>query len=187
MLGGMDIRGGTRDTRWVSAFGRSRLRLAGVLNSAFAEGLLSEQTHVHRLGLLFGTQLIDEQQLIGDLTLRRARSGPLDVARHAWRGLLTSARSVVGFGQPAKLPMLLVLDRAEDDRLLIGRHPACDVVVADPSVSRRHAQLTFRDGVWVLQDLASTNGTAVNGERVGRAALHSGDLVELGAQPFQIE
>jgi pSer/pThr/pTyr-binding forkhead associated (FHA) protein len=99
----------------------------------------------------------------------------------------TKGRRTVGFGQPAKLPMLLVLDRAEDDRLLIGRHPACDVVVADPSVSRRHAQLTFRDGVWVLQDLASTNGTAVNGERVGRAALHSGDLVELGAQPFQIE
>jgi FHA domain len=187
MHGGMDIQSGTRDTRWVSAFGRSRQRLAGVLNSAFAEGLLSEQTHVHRLGLLFGTQLIDEQQLIGDLTLRRARSRPLDVARHAWHGLLTSARSAAGFGQPAKLPMLLVLDRAEDDRLLIGRHPACDVVVADPSVSRRHAQLTFRDGVWVLQDLASTNGTAVNGERVGRAALHSGDLVELGAQPVQIE
>jgi hypothetical protein len=187
MHGGMDIRGCARDTRVVSAFGRPRQRLAGVLNSAFAEGLLSEQTHVHRLGLLFGTHLIDEQQLIGDLTLRRARSRPIDVARHAWRGLLTSVRTTAGFAQPEKPPMLLVLDRPEDERLLIGRHPACDIVVADPSVSRRHAQLTFRDGVWVLQDLASTNGSAVNGERVGRAALHSGDLVELGAQPFQIE
>jgi hypothetical protein len=187
MLGGMDIRARARDTRCVSAFGRPRQRLAGVLNSAFAEGLLSEQTHVHRLGLLFGPHLIDEQQLIGDLTLRRARSRPLDAARHAWHGLLTSVRATAGFAQPAKLPMLLVLDRAEDERLLIGRHPACDIVVADPSVSRRHAQLTFRDGVWILQDLASTNGTAVNGERVGRAALHSGDLLELGAQPFEIE
>jgi pSer/pThr/pTyr-binding forkhead associated (FHA) protein len=47
-------------------------------------------------------------------------------------------------------------------------------------VSRRHAQLTHRDGKWVIQDLASTNGTLVNGERVGRAALRAGDLVTLG-------
>ncbi len=187
MLRAMDIRRCARDTHCVSALGRSRQRLAGVLNAAFAEGLLSEQTHVHRLGLLFGPQLIDQQQLVGDLTLRRARSRPLDAGRRAWHSLLTSMRAAAGFGVAAKLPMLLVLDRTDADRLLIGRHPACDVVVADPSVSRRHAQLTFRDGVWVVQDLASTNGTAVNGERVGRAALHSGDLVELGAQPFQIE
>jgi FHA domain len=183
----MDKLGCTRDTRRVSAFGRSRQRLAGVLNSAFAEGLLSEQTHVYRLGLLFGPHLIDQQQLVGDLTLRRRRTRPADVARRAWRDLVESARGAAGFGEPVELPMLLVLDRAAGDRLLVGRHPACDVLVTDPSVSRRHAQLTFRDGVWVLQDLASMNGTAVNGERVGRTALHSGDVVELGAQAIQIE
>ena len=171
----------------MSALGRSRLRLASVLNSAFAEGLLSEQTHVYRLGLLFGPHLIDQQQLIGDLTLRTERSRSLEVARRAWGGLVASVRTTAGFGGCSKLPMLLVLDRGGCDRLLIGRHPACDVVVADPSVSRRHAQLTFRDGVWVLQDLASTNGTAVNGERVGRAAVHSGDLLELGGQTIQID
>lgn len=171
----------------MSALGRSRQRLAGVLNCAFAEGLLSEQTHVYRLGLLFGPHLVDQQQLIGDLTLRRDRARPMEAARRAWRGLAASARTTARFGRSSKLPMLLVLDRADCERLLIGRHPACDVVVADPSVSRRHAQLTFRDGVWVLQDLASTNGTAVNGERVGRAALRSGDLVELGAQALQID
>ena len=170
----------------MSALGRSRQRLAGVLNSAFAEGLLSEQTHVYRLGLLFGPHLIDQQQLIGDITLRRGRSRPAQVARRAWRGLLASARTTAGFGERS-LPMLLVLDRADCDRLLIGRHPACDLVVADPSVSRRHAQLTYRDGAWVLQDLASTNGTVVNGERVGRTSLHSGDLVTLGAQAIQID
>jgi pSer/pThr/pTyr-binding forkhead associated (FHA) protein len=80
-----------------------------------------------------------------------------------------------------------VLDRAEGERLILGRDPTCDVVVTDPTVSRRHAQLTFRDGVWVLQDLASRNGTAVNGERVGRMVLHSGDVVALGAQPIHID
>ena len=85
------------------------------------------------------------------------------------------------------MPLLLVLDRAEHNRLLIGRHPACDVVVGDPSVSRRHAQLTFRDGVWVLRDLASTNGTTVNGERVGRITLYTGDIIALGNQAIQID
>jgi pSer/pThr/pTyr-binding forkhead associated (FHA) protein len=171
----------------VYAFGRSRQRLAGVLNSAFAEGLLSEQTHVHRLGLLFGPSLVDPQQLIGDLTLRRRRQPPLAAARHAWRALTASLRDTTGFGRSSAAPLLLVLDRAEGERLILGRDPMCDVVVTDPTVSRRHAQLTFRDGVWVLQDLGSRNGTAVNGERVGRMALHSGDILALGAQPIHID
>src|ERR1700675_3118340 len=104
----MDIRACARDTRSVSALGRSRQRLAGVLNSAFAEGLLSEQTHVHRLGLLFGPHLIDQQQLIGDITLRRGRSRSAQVARRAWRALVASARTTAGLGESAKLPMLLV-------------------------------------------------------------------------------
>jgi pSer/pThr/pTyr-binding forkhead associated (FHA) protein len=96
-------------------------------------------------------------------------------------------RDAVGFGGSPGMPLLLALDRVESKQLLIGRHPACDVVVADASVSRRHAQLTFRDGVWVLQDLASTNGTTVNGERVGRAALRAGDIVALGNQIIQVD
>jgi hypothetical protein len=172
----------------VSALGRSRQHLAGVLNSAFAEGLLSEQTHSYRVGLLFGPRLIDPQRLVGDLTLRRGRSQPLAaLARHGWDVLAASRRAIAGFGGSSMAPLLLVLDRAESDRLLVGRHPACDVVVANPSVSRRHAQLTFRDGVWVLQDLASTNGTSVNGERVGRSTLRAGDVISLGNQAIQID
>jgi hypothetical protein len=182
----VDIRGCARDTRLVYAIGRSRQRLAGVLNSAFAEGLLSEQTHVHRLGLLFGPSLVDPQQLIGDLTLRR-RQPPLAAARHAWRALTASLRGTAGLGRSSATPLLLVLDRAEGERLIVGRDPTCDLVVTDPTVSRRHAQLTFRDGVWVLQDLASRNGTAVNGDRVGRMVVHSGDIVALGAQPIHID
>jgi hypothetical protein len=172
----------------VSSLGRSRQHLAGVLNSAFAEGLLSEQTHSYRLGLLFGPRLIDPQRLVGDLTLRRGHSQPLAaLARHAWGVLAASGRAIAGFGGSSMVPLLLVLDRAESDRLLVGRHPTCDVVVANPSVSRRHAQLTFRDGVWVLQDLASTNGTSVNGERVGRSTLRAGDVISLGNQAIQID
>ena len=170
----------------MAALGRSRQRLAGVLNAAFAEGLLSEQTHSYRLGLLFGPRIIDQQRLVGDLTLRRGRSGTLGGVRDAWAALAESARTLTRRGGPSAVALLLALDWAESDRLLVGRHPACDIVLSDPSVSRRHAQLTFR-GVWVIQDLASTNGTAINGAQVGRAALHAGDVLTLGSQPVQID
>jgi FHA domain len=183
----MDMWARARDTRVVSAFGRSRQHLAGVLNSAFAEGLLSEQTHSYRLGLLFAPHLIDPQRLVGDLALRRGRSWSMAVARDAWGVLAASVRSTAGSGGSRIEPLLLALDAAERDRLLVGRHPACDVVVADPTVSRRHAQLTLRGGVWVLQDLASKNGTSVNGKRVGRIRLHAGDVISLGNQAIQID
>ncbi len=171
----------------VSGLGRSRKRLAGVLSSAFAEGLLSEETHSYRLELLFGPRLIDPQRLVGDLVLRGGRSQPTVIARRAWRALAASIRAVAVSGGSTNAPLLLALDGFETEELLVGRHPACDVVLADTSVSRRHAQLTYRDGVWVLQDLASTNGTAVNGERVGRAALCAGDIIVLGNQIVQVD
>jgi len=183
----MDTRAWQRDTRRVSTLGCSRQRLAGILNSAFAEGLLSEQTHSYRLGLLFGPRLIDQQRLIGDLTLRRGRSRAADGARDAWAALAERVRTLTRRGESSSVLLLLVLDRAEREELLVGRHPRCDVVLTDPSVSRRHAQITFRDGVWVIQDLASMNGTSVNGAPVGRMALHAGDIVALGSQSIQID
>ena len=70
---------------------------------------------------------------------------------------------------------------------MIGRHPDCDVVMADATVSRRHARLIFRDGGWIIQDLASTNGTRLNGEYVGRCRLRPGDQLALGDQLLQID
>jgi pilus assembly protein CpaF len=71
--------------------------------------------------------------------------------------------------------------------LLVGRHHACDVVLPESSVSRRHARLVFRDGTWVVQDLESTNGTIVNGVRVGRCALRPGDHLILGDAHLRID
>ena len=101
--------------------------------------------------------------------------------------MAASVRGLGGREPNVSQPLLLALDRAETDRLLIGRHHACDVVVANPTVSRRHAQLTWRDGVWILQDLASKNGTAVNGERVGRTTVQTGDILQVGGQAIQID
>jgi pSer/pThr/pTyr-binding forkhead associated (FHA) protein len=48
----------------------------------------------------------------------------------------------------------------------IGRADYNDLVVPDDSVSSQHAKLTRREGVWILTDLGSTNGTMVDGERI---------------------
>jgi hypothetical protein len=167
--------------------GSSRQHLAGALNAAFAQGLLSEHTLSYRLSLLFGPQLIDQGQLIGDLTLRRENSRRSAPFRKAWSALVATMRPMNARVEPLAASLLLVLDRAESERLLVGRHPSCDVVVDAPSVSRRHAQLTHRAGTWVIQDLASTNGTWVNGERVGRTALRAGDILTLGSQPILLD
>jgi pSer/pThr/pTyr-binding forkhead associated (FHA) protein len=62
----------------------------------------------------------------------------------------------------------------------IGREADNDVVLDDPATSRRHAQIQFQDGNYVLTDLASANGTLVNGQRVTERALAHGDLIKVG-------
>ena len=63
----------------------------------------------------------------------------------------------------------------------IGRADYNDVVLPDESVSTSHAKLQRREGVWILTDVESTNGTFVDGERVqGDAALAPGAMVRFG-------
>jgi len=71
--------------------------------------------------------------------------------------------------------------------LTIGRMPDCAVALADPNVSRRHAEIR-RDGDRVyLIDLGSTNGTRVNGVPVHQRQLADGDVVTVGITAFRFE
>ncbi|MGB2895127.1 MAG: FHA domain-containing protein [Anaerolineales bacterium] len=64
---------------------------------------------------------------------------------------------------------------------LIGRDVTNEIVVGDAEVSRQHSRLTRTPGGYVLEDLGSTNGTFVNGERlVAPRVMNPGDLVALG-------
>ncbi len=68
----------------------------------------------------------------------------------------------------------------DKDSYLIGREAGNDIVVEDPQVSRRHAQLTRQGSAYLIEDMGSTNGTYVNGKRVTAPVLLSnGDLVGL--------
>jgi hypothetical protein len=186
----VDIPAGVRETDWMLAPGRSRERLAGTLRAAFAEGLLSEQTLSYRLELLFGPRLIEPGRLVGDLALRarprpgRAMASALSVLAAARAALGT----VIGADEREPTQLVLALDWAgAHDDLLIGRDPDCDVRLGDITVSRRHARLVFRDGAWMIQDLASRNGVTVNGTPVGRCQLRPGDRLGLGLQLVEID
>jgi Protein of unknown function (DUF3662)/FHA domain len=69
----------------------------------------------------------------------------------------------------------------------IGRSPECELVLKDSRVSRKHARLAARDGVLVLTDLGSTNGTRVNGHRVSEVVLGAGDRILVGETVLTIE
>ncbi|MEO8274110.1 MAG: DUF3662 and FHA domain-containing protein [Chloroflexota bacterium] len=69
----------------------------------------------------------------------------------------------------------------------IGRAPECELVLKDSRVSRRHARLQARDGVLVLADLGSTNGTRVNGHRVTEVVLGAGDRILIGDTNLLVE
>jgi serine/threonine protein kinase len=72
------------------------------------------------------------------------------------------------------------------ERLILGRHRKADVVVQDPSASRRHAAVISRGGNYRLLDLGSTNGTILNGQLIqGEAALEPGDLIQIGQEVFE--
>lgn len=71
----------------------------------------------------------------------------------------------------------------EGDQLVIGRDATHAVSINDAEVSRKHARLMFQGGKYVIEDLGSTNGTFVNGQRlVSPAVLKPGDVVSLGEQ-----
>lgn len=71
----------------------------------------------------------------------------------------------------------------EGSQLNIGRDASNEIVINDAEVSRRHARLTFQGGKYVLEDLGSTNGTFVNGQRLaGPRVLKAGEVVSLGEQ-----
>jgi len=70
----------------------------------------------------------------------------------------------------------------------IGRSRQCDVVLSDPNVSRRHAEIRPRGGSWVLSDLGSTNGSRINGHQIDAPeVVRPGDEIEVGATALRFE
>lgn len=89
-------------------------------------------------------------------------------AAHAWR--------------TPRTPRMILPTRA---RVVIGRSPAVDFVVADRTVSSRHAVLDYNGEHWTLNDAGSLNGTYVNGWRLaGPTRVRPGDELTMGDTRF---
>ncbi len=74
----------------------------------------------------------------------------------------------------------------EGRQIVIGRSSDLDMVLVEEMVSRRHAQISMNGGVISIEDLGSTNGTFVNGEKIQRATLREGDRVLVGTSILKV-
>lgn len=85
-------------------------------------------------------------------------------------------------------PRALLVDHAsgqtypcEGSAIILGRENARGaVVLQDSNISRRHARITHEQGGWYIEDLASTNGTLLNDQEIGKAPLYDQDLITVG-------
>jgi adenylate cyclase len=71
--------------------------------------------------------------------------------------------------------------------LVVGRAPASDIPVIDPTISRRHAEIECGDNRVVVRDLGSSNGTFLNGTRVDSAIVSAGDTITFGKVAFKLQ
>ncbi|MEZ5219277.1 MAG: DUF3662 and FHA domain-containing protein [Ilumatobacteraceae bacterium] len=90
-----------------------------------------------------------------------------------------NARIVLPNGDPVPLGQ---------ETATIGRLPECTVILADPNVSRRHAELRNVSGTWIISDLGSTNGVKLNGVRIdSEKPLRPGDMITIGVIHLRFE
>ncbi len=198
----------------IRASNEEREEAASELGELFAEGRLSQETFMRRMDEALGAR--DRRQLDGlftDVPRRRPGAGILARLRashsqRAWRGralLATEADALAGTVRssfrsrsgpsasgpaPGRVPSPLyfppIAARA-GRRYTIGRDSRCDLLIEDTTVSRWHARLERAAGQWLLTDLGSTNGTRLNGWRIGQPVpVRTGDLVTFGTAPFVV-
>src|SRR5262249_30169233 len=70
---------------------------------------------------------------------------------------------------------------------VVGRAPTSDIPVIDPTISRRHAEVDCTETGVTVRDLGSSNGTYVNGTRVDKSPVNSGDVLSFGKVAFRLQ
>lgn len=71
-----------------------------------------------------------------------------------------------------------------EDNTIIGRGTDCNLILKDIKVSRQHARIVIREGIWFIQDIDSTHGIYVNGEKVKASRLDGGETIRIGKSEF---
>jgi hypothetical protein len=161
-----------------------RERIARVLRERSLERRMSLDTFSERVERAYGARSRAElEELISDVQPARAPRRLL-LRLVEWFSRL-GADLDAAWERP-RTPVI-ALPSGATARVTIGRGKDCDCVLADATVSRHHAELQ-RDGErWLLRDLASRNGTRVNGMRVLEATeVYPGDRVGLGDARYRL-
>jgi pSer/pThr/pTyr-binding forkhead associated (FHA) protein len=78
----------------------------------------------------------------------------------------------------------IVLDQ---EIVVVGRHPSCDARLDSLRLSRHHCCLTIEGGKIVVQDLGSTNGIRINGQRVKTGCLRAGDILSIAHFRYRVD
>jgi hypothetical protein len=74
----------------------------------------------------------------------------------------------------------------DNSEIVVGRSSELDMVLVEDMVSRKHAKITTTESQVIIQDLGSTNGTFVNGERIKKASLKEGDRILVGTSILKV-
>ncbi|MGI5273867.1 FHA domain-containing protein [Nonomuraea sp. CA-218870] len=165
-----------------------RDRAIDELRERAVEGRLSHDTFVVRVDQALRARNQQElDALVADLprrpTFRERATRALTGAVSAVSDFTTALQSA---WRKPRLPRLALPD--DRRRFVVGRGSACDLVLADLTVSRVHAELRREDdGGWMLADLGSLNGTRLNGWRLlAPARVRAGDEVAFGDCGFLV-
>jgi hypothetical protein len=146
------------------------------LNEGCADGRLSAATLERRIEHALIAESADE---LRQLTLDVQRLPRFRTWMTAWAKPRSSEPS--GSGEAC-----LWLNGIGQRPFLVGRSPDADLMLVDPAISRRHAQIVRTEEGFLLADLRSVNGTWLGGRRVGQIEIAVGDVVELGNVPLRL-
>jgi hypothetical protein len=118
----------------------------------------------------------------GHRPCRRGREGCRQPAAvRVFRGVPIPARGVMAARVVLSLDDAIVSEVSlEKPVTVIGRHPGCDIVIDHPAISGRHMLFRLVNRTVYVEDLASTNGTRVNGLATSHQVVHHLDLIEVG-------
>lgn len=153
---------------------RDREQALALLRARCAQGYMSVDTFERRVERTFAARTVGELQgvlsdLVGDRSRVRLTLSRLGASR-------VPAVDAIAIALP------------EDGPVVVGRSRRCDVVLADPTVSRRHVELRpAGPGQWLAVDVGSLNGTWLANRRVARALVVPGDELWLGSCPVRLD
>jgi hypothetical protein len=151
---------------------RHRAGAIAALRRGYLDGRLSTDTFEARLAIAHSArQAYVLRGLLADLRRRR----------HALHALIDRPRAVAPDRAAVSAPQTtLLLSRTALTEITVGRAGSCTVTFGTANVSRHHARFERIAGRWYVTDLASTNGTFVDGVRVERAPVAAGAQIRLG-------